>query len=304
MNFYEWFFLEKGRSGDALFSWPHLLSVTVTLAIFFGLAVFLGKKFKNDPKKQTITLLVAGIAIVLVQIAKITYLAWDTDNFWDCIIGNAPLYLCDMAIFIIPLAAVTRGRFRDWCLDFVSIWGILMAIFGTYLAGNIYPAHAAISWGAINSLLNHAISGFAGLFIFVSGMNKMRKKDIPFSVSILLVFMFTALIIDYTHNLEHGGHNFMFFRHGDGTPFTFFKDYLSFNSQAVYVIWIFILQCGYMVGFYFAYYGICKLIKRIKEKKQLEAAPVEEAQPVETPVVEEETKKDAEEAPLEEQQEE
>ena len=154
-QFYDWFFLEKGRAGDALFSWQHLLSVTLTLAVFLGLAILLGKKYKDNPKAQTIVLLVAGIAIVSVQIAKMVYLCWGSDNIWKSLIGNAPLYLCDMAIFIIPLCAITRGRFRDWCMDFVAIWGLIMAFFGTYLAGNIYPAHAAISFSAINSLLNH-----------------------------------------------------------------------------------------------------------------------------------------------------
>ena len=266
-SFYEWFFLETGRTGDALFSIPHLLSVTLTLAVFFGLAVFLAKKFKDNPKAQTITLLVAGIAIVSVQIAKIAYLEANSTDFWECLIGNAPLYLCDMAIFIIPLSAITRGRFREWCYDFVAIWGILMAFFGTYLAGNIYPAHAAISWGAINSLLNHAISGFAGLFIFVSGLNKMEKRNIPFVVGILVVFMTTALIIDYVDN-----HNFMFFFHGDGTPFTFFDQYLSFGLKPIYQVWIYVLQCGYMVGFYFTYYGIRSLVVKHKEKKTAEQA--------------------------------
>lgn len=263
MDFYKWFFLEEGRQGDALFSWPHLLSVTVTLAIFIVLAILLGKKFKNDKKAQDITLLVSGISIVVVEVAKLAYLCVGSDNILKTLWGNFPLYLCDMQIYIIPLAALTKGRFRDWCLDFIAIWGILMGFFGTYFAGNIYPAHAAISWGAINSLLNHAISLFAGLFIFVTGLNKMEKRNIPFVVGILLVFMVSALIIDWTDN-----HNFMFFRTGDGTPFDLFKNYLSFGQIWVYDIWIFVLQCGYMVGFYYTYYLIKNLIAKHQTKKQ------------------------------------
>ena len=261
-EFYEWYFLETGRNGDALFSPAHLLSVTLTLAVFLGLAVFLAKRFKGDDKAQRITLLIAGIGIVTNQLIKIIYLCWGSENIWSTIIGNAPLYLCDMAIFIIPLCALTKGRFREWCLDFVAIWGFIMAFFGTYLAGNIYPAHSAISHSAVNSLLEHAFSGFASLFIWVSGLNKMEKKNIPFVVGILLVFMFTALIIDYVDN-----HNFMFFFHGDGTPFTLFDEYLSFGLKPIYQLWIFILQCGYMVGFYYAYYGIVALIKKWSTKK-------------------------------------
>ena len=267
MNFYEWYFLEKGRTGDALFSWPHLLSVTLSLAVFLALAIFLGKKFKNNPKAQTIVLICAGVAILSVQLFKIVYLAWGTTNLWDTLIGNAPLYLCDMAIFIIPLAAVTRGRFRDCCMDFIAIWGLLMGFFGTYLAGNIYPAHAAISHGALNSLALHVISAFAAMFIFVTKLNKMEKRNIPFVIGILLVFMTTALIIDYVDN-----HNFMFFFHGDGTPFTLFDMYLSFGLKPIYQVWIYVLQCGYMVGFYYAYYGITALIRKHSKKNQLEPA--------------------------------
>ena len=275
MNFYEWFFLEKdslgnNRPGDALFSWPHLLSVTLTLAGFLVLAIFLGKKYRGNQKAENLILLIAGISIVSVQVAKIVYLCVTRGDgtVWDCLIGNAPLYLCDMATFIIPLAALTRGRFKDWCLDFVAIWGLIMGFFGTYLAGNIYPAHPAISWAAINSLLLHAISAFAAMFIFVTGLNKMEKRNIPFVVGILVIFMTTALIIDYVDN-----HNFMFFFHGDGTPFTLFDEYLSFGLKPIYQLWIYVLQCGYMVGFYFAYYGICKLIDKQKAKKQEQKQP-------------------------------
>lgn len=261
-EFYDWFFLETGRVGDALFSWQHLLSVSLALAIFLIGAVLLGRKYKGNKNAEFIILLISGIFILLVHIFKMIFLCWGSENIMKSLIGNAPLYLCDMAIFIIPLAAITRGRFRDWCLDFIAIWGLLMAFFGTYFAGNIYPSHAAISFFAINSLLNHAISGFTALFIFVTGLNKMEKRNIPFVVGILLVFMITALIIDYVDN-----HNFMFFFHGDGTPFTFFDEYLSFGLKPIYQLWIFVLQCGYVIGFYFAYYGIRRLIQNKRKEK-------------------------------------
>lgn len=263
--FYEWFFLEKGRTGDALFSWPHLLSVTLTLILFLGLGFFLGKKYRDNQKGQNIILLISGISILLVQTAKMIYLCWGTTNLWESLIGNAPLYLCDMAIYIIPLGAITKGRFKDWCMDYIAIWGFIMAFFGTYLAGNIYPAHAAISFSALNSLLNHSISGFVAMFVFVTGLNKMEKRNIPFVVGMLVVVMTAALIIDYVDD-----HNFMFFFHGDGTPFTLFDEYLSFGLKPIYQLWIYVLQCGYMVGFYFAYYGIYALVDKKKKKKILE----------------------------------
>ena len=56
MDFYKWFFLAEGRQAEGLFSPAHLISVTLTLAVFLTAAVLLAKKFKNDPKKQNIVL--------------------------------------------------------------------------------------------------------------------------------------------------------------------------------------------------------------------------------------------------------
>ena len=171
-----------------------------------------------------------------------------------------------MQIFILPLAWLTRGRFKNICLDFISIWGILMGIFGTYLAGNIYPGNCAFSFFAIQSLLNHAISFGAGIFIFLTGMNTMEKRNIPFTILFLVVFMTAALIIDYVDN-----HNFMFFFHGDGTPFTFFDEHLSFGLKPIYQVWVYVLQIGYMALFYVIYYWIKKLIQKRKENKEIPA---------------------------------
>ena len=268
MDFYKWFFLAEGRKAEGLFSPAHLISVTITLAVFLTAAVLLAKKFKNDPKKQNLILILSGVFIVLVQIAQITFLVVeyrDTSlpfwqGFWQTVIGNAPLYLCDMQIFLIPLAAITRGRFRDWCLDFVAIWGLLMGFFGNYFAGNIYGGNPAFCFITLISLLNHSISAFTALFIIVSGLNKMRLKDIPFTVGILVVYMTVALVVDYVDE-----HNFMFFFRGDGTPFDLFLTLVKGNVIP-YQIFIYLLQTGYMVAFSFAYVGIREAVKDARER--------------------------------------
>ena len=268
MNFYEWFFLEKDRAPAGLFSFDHLFSVTLTLAILIALAVFLGKKFRNDERKKNLVLLIAGISTVTLEVAKIVYLLTQTDNVVDCLIGNAPLYFCDIMIFIIPLSAITKGRFRQWCLDFTAICGLLMGFMGNYFAGNLYPYHAVISWSAINALLNHCISAFASAFVWCAKLNKMEKKDIPYVIGLLFVFMTIALIVDYVSIPVKGSpRNFMFFFHGDGTPFTLFHDLVGGNKIAYQII-IYILQCGYMGAFYAIYYPIAKSIQKKKESKQ------------------------------------
>lgn len=198
MNFYEWFFLEKGREPAGLFSWSHLLSCTVALALFIGLGFFLGLKFRDNKKGQRVTLIVAAITVVVVELAKIGYCLVGSTNIADTLIGNAPLYFCDIMIFVIPVAAFTRGRVQDCCLDFIAICGFLMGFMGNYFAGNIYLSHAAISFFALNSLINHSISAFAAMFVFAAKLNKMEKRNIPFVIGILFAFMTIALVMAYS----------------------------------------------------------------------------------------------------------
>ena len=267
MSFYDWFFLEKGRTPEGLFSWQHLVSVTVTFILALGLAYFLGRSFVDNKRKQRLVMIVAGFLILAVQISKIAYLLHEsTDTFWNVIIGNAPLYLCDLQIFIIPLAAITKGRFQKWCLDFVAIWGIMMGFMGTYFAGNIYPVHCVIGFAAINSLLNHLISAFASMFVLRAKMAKLEKRDIPFVIGILVFFMTVALVIDYIR-----GSNFMFFFDGGGTPFTIFLKVFG-GALVPYQISIYVLQCGYMGIFYLSYYGLSRYLygrkAKLEEKKE------------------------------------
>ena len=64
MSFYEWFFLEKDRPAAGLFSWSHLLSVTIILAGFITLGYFLGKKHKDNQKAQRLTFIMLSICSI------------------------------------------------------------------------------------------------------------------------------------------------------------------------------------------------------------------------------------------------
>ena len=266
MGFYEWFFLEQDREPAGLFSWSHLLSVTITLAALIALGYYLGRKFKNNKNAQDIVMVCSGALIVLLQLVKIAFLLIGTDNIGDTLIGNAPLYFCDIMIYIIPIAALTKGRVRDCCIDFIAVCGFLMGFMGNYFAGNIYGSHAAFSFLALNSLFNHSISAFTAMFIFATGLNKMEKKNIPFVVGILFTFMTVALIMAYVFEK-----NFMFYFSGDGTPFTIFYNLVNGNL-IFYQIIIYILQCGYVGLFYLAYYPIVKWIQNRKSNKEKQVA--------------------------------
>jgi len=261
MSFYEWFFLEKGRPPAGLFSWSHLLSVTIALVIFVFLGVFLGKKHKGNPKEQRRILIVTTICILTLVVMKMSFLLATSTDVANTLLENLPLFFCDMMVFMVPIAAFTKGRVQDICLDFIAICGFIMGFMGNYAAGNIFGSHPAFSYLSLISTISHSISAFAAIFVFVAGLNKMEKRNIPFVIGILVVYMSITLAVDYAT-----GKNYMFFLGPDGTPFSIFFDLVKGNLPAYQVI-IYILQCGYIGVFYLIYYPVVKAIRKRREKK-------------------------------------
>ena len=99
------------------------------------------------------------------------------------------------------------------------------------------------------------------MFVWAAKMNKMEKKNIPFVIGMLFIFMTIALIMAYAFDK-----NFMFYFRGDGTPFTLFDEHLSFGLKPIYQLWIYVLQCGYMGIFYAIYYPVLKWMQNKKSK--------------------------------------
>lgn len=262
MSFYEWFFLEKDRPAAGLFSWSHLLSVTIVFATAIFLGFFLGKKFKDNQKAQRNTFLIITAIILTLYIGKQSFLLATSDDIGNTLIEALPLFFCDMMLIIIPLATFSRGRLQEICFDFIAIGGFIMGFMGNYFAANIYASHPAISFLSLISSIDHSIAAFAAMFIFRSGLNKMEKRNIPFVIGVLFIYMTITLIVDYTL-----GKNFMFFMGGEGTPFDIFFNLVKGNL-ILYQIIVYILQCGYIGVFYLIYYPLAKFIKS-KTKKEV-----------------------------------
>ena len=261
MSFYEWFFLEKDRPAAGLFSWSHLLSVTIILAGFVWLGYFLGKKYRDNPKAQRLVLIITTASIFTLLIMKMSFLLATTDDVGNTLLENAPLFFCDMMVFVVPIASFSKGRVQDICFDFIAICGFIMGFMGNYFAGNIYGSHPAISYLSLISAFSHSIFGFAAMFVFVAKLNKMEKRNIPFVIGLLFVYMSITLVVDYTT-----GKNFMFFLGGDGTPFELFFDLVKGNLIAYQII-IYILQCGYIGLFYLIYYPLARWINNKRSSK-------------------------------------
>jgi len=254
------------RPAEGFLSWQHLLFVSCLMLTMIVLAVFLGQKNKNAPQSEkNKILIISAVAIDSFEIFKIIILCFRSNDplTW---IYELPLFLCSIQLITIPLAAFSRGRIKEASMDFVLIFGILGALFGTYGAGNNYSSYPVLSFDNVVSGITHSISGFSSLYIAFSGMCSMKKKNIPITFSILLGFCVAAFtankIIDY---------NYMFLVRGDGTPYDFFYNLVGGN-QVLYPLIVVLLFILYISFFYYAYFLVLKSKRCEKCLKNTEKA--------------------------------
>ena len=255
------------RTPEGFLSWQHLLFVGLLLAAMIGLAVVLGiaNKEKSDKEKNRV-LVWSAILIDGFEIFKIALFCY-IDKSAEPILYNLPLFLCSIQLIALPLAAFTHGRLKEAAIDFVCIFGILGAVFGTIGAGQNYNAYPVLSFINVVSGITHSISGFASLYILISKMASLKKKNIYITFSILFGFCalayITNILVDY---------NYMFLMSHDGTPYSILYNLVN-GSPVLYSIMVVVLFLIYIAAFYSVFYAFT-------HKKTAQISNTAEIQPI------------------------
>ena len=236
------------RVPEGSYSWQHLTFVTTLVLIMIALAVFLGRKNRNaSDKAKNRVLLWAALAIDGFELFKIVLLCFRSGDPLDWLY-NLPLFLCSIQLIAIPMAAFAKGTVREAALDFVGVFGILGAILGTIGAGNNYGTYPVLCFDNVVSAITHCISGFASLYVLISGMAGMKKSNIRMTLAILLSFCVAAYAANWLLD-----YNYKFLMRGDGTPYDILYNLVG-GSPVLYPICVVVLFLVYVCGFYQVYY--------------------------------------------------
>ena len=247
------------RQPEGAYSWQHLTFVAALMAIMTVLAVALGRRNKNRSDRiKNRVLIWAAILIDGFEICKLMIAVAKNGGDPSCLLIDLPLFLCSIQLITIPLAAFCKGRVREASLDFVMIFGILGAVLGTVGAAQNYNAYPVLGWDNVVSGITHCISGFASLYIAISGMASMKKADVPFTLGILSFFCVAAYVVNRLVD-----YNYMFLMAGDGTPYDILFNLVG-GHKVFYPVCVVLLFFVYILS----YYGIFYLIthRKVKEK--------------------------------------
>ena len=138
-------------------------------------------------------------------------------------------------------------------------------MFGTVGATQIYSKYPVISMDCVFSAITHSISGFASLYIGVSGMRSMKRENLPITVSVLCGISLVAYIAN-----RLVGYNYMFLMYHDGTPYSIFYNLVG-GSPILYPLIVVAIFVVYLVGFY--------AVDGWLAKRKQAAKPTEQAEP-------------------------
>ena len=245
------------RTPEGYMSWQHLVFVFSFIIVMVALAVVLGIKNRNkDEKIKNKVLIISAILIDVIEISRIVLISFRCQDpmHWKY---ELPLFLCSIHFIALPLAAFAKGRLKEAALDFVLVFGILSALAGNIGAGQNFNAFPVLSFDNCVSCITHSISGFASLYIAISGMGSMKKKNIWITFIILISFCAVAYVADILIP-----YNYMFLMRGDGTPYDIFYNLVGGNPIAypLVVVGLFLLYIS-------VFYIIWILCTRKKDKK-------------------------------------
>ena len=274
MNIF-YFIGELFRKPSGAYSPPHIIFASFFVILMITMAIVIGILMrKKDYKTKNRVIVISAISILSFEAVKIIVNCINSDDIIKTLLWNLPLFLCSIQLVAIPVAAFCKGRLKEAALDFVMIFGILGALVGPIGAAQDYNSYPVLSFPNFVSATTHSISGFTSLYIIISGMASVKKKNIWITHVILGVFctlaylanIFTGLI--YGGNIYENSRNYMFFMYHDGTPYSLVYNMVNGN-KVIYPILVVVLFVAYMAIFYLTFMLIRNYLEKRKSTKEL-----------------------------------
>ncbi len=157
-----------------------------------------------DKKKLFLIYKVLSIAMILSEIAKITYSTYfDLVNGQPFNVGGIlPLYTCSIALYLLPFLAWGKGKVRDCAAAWFTTIGLAAGLSNFVYLSAAY-AYPILSYGGMYSVLFHVSIAFVGMSLLITESYTVTFRTvilamIPTLIAAVFVIPANLLIYQFT----------------------------------------------------------------------------------------------------------
>lgn len=213
-----------------VFGSKHLLGSLIIVCTIAVLLFLLLKVLKNV--KPEIVLKVTAIFLLCLEVTKYSY-TYITDHEFP--LNYIPMQLCSFSLYLMPLVAFGKGKFRAFfeptCFSVGLLAGLIVLIYPSTVLGGEY-SWLPLSKNIIQiiSFVYHGTMIFFSLYLLLSKTYRPKIKDYGRCYITLLCFASLAMITNAIFDTD-----MMFLNTANGNPFQFVL--LDYN-RTVYMLFM------------------------------------------------------------------
>ena len=209
MNFFEkiLYMLQMQMETPKPYGWFHLGWVFVSIISIIILSFLKNKKSEKVLKS---VLVIYGIIALLFEVIKQLIWSFNYDAVnnivtWDYQWYAAPFQLCTTPIFICIICLFLKNnKLRDSLLSYMSFITILGSFMTMVIPDSCFVSDTMVN---IHTMWLHCGSFVVSMYLLISGIVKINKRNFINAFIVFLVFVFIAEhlnIIIYNLNILHG----------------------------------------------------------------------------------------------------
>jgi len=192
-----------------LFTPLHFLASACWIALIVLACILLGKKEERTLRK---VFTVLWLAIVVLEVTKIT---WETccgreiSFEWG---GNLPLYPCSIFMYAMPFAIWGKGKVRYAACGYVCSLGLLGGAINFVYPANILSNYSCISFAGCHTLFYHGTLVLCAMLMLRSGYHSYKKVTKAHQLLLPAIPALAVSVVANLVNFSPIGSDYMFFK--------------------------------------------------------------------------------------------
>lgn len=254
----------------------HFKTIIPTFLVMFGIAFFLARLFRNETEfVKLLPIRIIAIIIIFLEIMK-QYLSIKQGYT----LYHLPFHFCSMFVFLFPLFAFVKGRYKEHVRIITLISCTLLFAFMIIMPNTIYaPEDITLflkDFFSFHTVFFHNIVIFGFFYIVNIKLYSLDlKRDLK---TILIVFPLYGSVACVMSNMMKVNFNSFYY-----CQIPFIEDFrlwmidkIEWGGHAIYTILLFIVSFVFILLCYWVFRSVVLFVEKIRLKRANEKSVARE----------------------------